>query len=90
MDLQLKGKRALVTGGSRGIGKAIAKALAHEGVDVALLARNPQALADTARELSAGSGRKVIGVVANTGDDEQVRSPWQAPPRNSAGRSTFW
>ena len=41
-----------VTGGSRGIGKAIAKALAQEGVDVALLARNPQALADTARELA--------------------------------------
>jgi len=80
MDLQLKGKRALVTGGSRGIGKAIAKALAHEGADVALLARNPQALADTARELSELSeltdehaGRKVVGVVANTGDDEQVK-----------------
>jgi NAD(P)-dependent dehydrogenase (short-subunit alcohol dehydrogenase family) len=73
MDLQLKGKRALVTGGSRGIGKAIAKALAQEGVDVALLARSPQALADTARELSEGSGRKVVGVAANTGDDEQVK-----------------
>jgi NAD(P)-dependent dehydrogenase (short-subunit alcohol dehydrogenase family) len=73
MDLQLKGKRALVTGGSRGIGKAIAKALAQEGVDVALLARNAQALADTARELAENSGRKVVGVVANTGDDEQVK-----------------
>jgi len=73
MDLQLKGKRALVTGGSRGIGKAIAKALLQEGVDVALLARNLQALADAARELSEGSGRKVVSVVANTGDDEQVK-----------------
>ena len=39
MDLQLKGKRALVTGGSKGIGKAIARALLLEGADVALLAR---------------------------------------------------
>ena len=44
MDLQLQGKRALVTGGSRGIGKAIARVLAQEGCDVALLARNREPL----------------------------------------------
>jgi NAD(P)-dependent dehydrogenase (short-subunit alcohol dehydrogenase family) len=40
MDLKLQGKHAIVTGGSRGIGKAIARELAHEGVDVAIVARN--------------------------------------------------
>ena len=73
MDLQLLGKRALVTGGSRGIGKAIARVLAQEGVDVALLARTPQPLADAAAELSAETGRRIIGVVADTTSDEAVR-----------------
>ena len=40
MDLRLQGKHAIVTGGSRGIGKAIARELAREGVDVAIVARN--------------------------------------------------
>lgn len=73
MDLELKDKRALVTGGSRGIGKAIARLLAQEGADVALLARNAQTLQATAEELSAETGRKVVGVSASTTSDEQVQ-----------------
>ncbi len=72
MDLELKGKRALVTGGSRGIGKAVARALAREGADVALLARDRERLAATAAELSAAFGGRVVAVVADTGDDAQV------------------
>ena len=72
MDLELKGKRALVTGGSRGIGKAVARALAREGADVALLARDRERLAAAAAELSAAFGGRVVAVVADTGDDAQV------------------
>ena len=73
MDLELKGKRALVTGGSRGIGKAIACVLAQEGADVALLARGTEALQATAAEIAAETGRRVVGVNANTTSDDQVR-----------------
>jgi NAD(P)-dependent dehydrogenase (short-subunit alcohol dehydrogenase family) len=72
MDLELTGKRAVVTGGNRGIGLAVARALAAEGCDVALVARDKAAL-DAAREaLTAASGRRVIGVACDTGDDESV------------------
>jgi NAD(P)-dependent dehydrogenase (short-subunit alcohol dehydrogenase family) len=72
MDLQLEGRRALVTGGSRGIGKAVARALLAEGAHVALLARHEPALRDAVAELGAQGGR-VVGVRADTTSDEQLR-----------------
>src|SRR5919202_974952 len=73
MDLDLKGKAAIVTGGSRGIGKAIARALADEGVDVAIVARSAEALQQTAAELAEATGRTVVPIVADTGNDESVK-----------------
>ena len=73
MDLELSGKRAIVTGGSRGIGKAIARLLAQEGADVALLARNPQTLAAAAAEIVAETGRTVVGISGDTTSDEQTQ-----------------
>ena len=70
MDLELGGKRALVTGGSRGIGKAIARLLAQEGADVALLARDAARLAAAAAEIAAQTGRRVVGVSADTTRDD--------------------
>ena len=58
MDLGPTGKKAIVTGGSLGIGKAIARELAREGVDVAIVARSKDQLDTTARELSAETGRR--------------------------------
>jgi NAD(P)-dependent dehydrogenase (short-subunit alcohol dehydrogenase family) len=72
MDLELKGKRAIVTGGSRGIGKVIARVLAAEGVDVAISARGEEQLKATAQELASASGRRVVPIVANTRSEADV------------------
>ena len=72
MDLELTGRRALVTGGSRGIGLAVARALAAEGADVALVARGEEALRSAAADVGRASGRTVIAAPADTGDDASV------------------
>jgi NAD(P)-dependent dehydrogenase (short-subunit alcohol dehydrogenase family) len=74
MDLELAGKTAIVTGGSRGIGKAIARELAAEGVDVAIVARSRDALEQTAAELAEATGRRIVPIVADTGSDESVKA----------------
>ena len=74
MDLELSGRRAVVTGGSRGIGKAIARALAAEGCDVGLVARHEVALEATAAELAGESGRRVVALRADTGVDAEVEA----------------
>ena len=73
MDLGLAGKRAIVTGGSRGIGRAVARQLALEGVDVGLAARDRQRLDQAAAALSAETGQRVVGRSCDTGDDASVR-----------------
>jgi NAD(P)-dependent dehydrogenase (short-subunit alcohol dehydrogenase family) len=72
LDLELTGKRAIVTGGSRGIGKAITRQLAEEGVDVVIAARNLAPLEATAREIAAATGRKIVPIAADMGDDDAV------------------
>ena len=69
MDLQLQGKRALVTGGSRGIGKAIARVLVEEGCDVVISARDPGRLAAAASEVGASSW-----FTCEMSEDESVES----------------
>ncbi len=65
MDLGLKGKVAIVTGGSKGIGKAIAYALADEGVSVAICARGMEGLQNTAKEIESKTGMKILPVQAD-------------------------
>ncbi|MEA2683712.1 MAG: hypothetical protein QOK05_2040 [Chloroflexota bacterium] len=73
MNLDLEGKVAVVTGGSRGIGKAIARQLAMEGCDVALVARREEPLKAAAVELAEATGRRVVAVPGDTTQDDSVR-----------------
>ena len=72
MDLGLQGKHAIVTGGSRGIGKAIARELAREGADVVIVARNTVDLEATARELAAETNRRIVPLAADVTSKDQV------------------
>ncbi len=74
MNLDLTGKTAIVTGGSRGIGKAIARELAGEGVDVAIVARTIGPLEQAAAELGEETGRRIVPVLADTGSDASVKA----------------
>lgn len=68
MDIQLKGKRALITGASRGLGFATARGLALEGCDVVISSRNSDILTDSARRLAGEAGTKVIPVPGDNTD----------------------
>lgn len=67
MDLGLNGKTALVLGGSKGLGRGVADALAGEGVAVAIAARGKEALDRAVAEITASGGR-ALGLVADTSD----------------------
>ena len=68
----LKGKTAIVTGASRGIGEAIARGFARAGADLVLVSRNKEALEKLAGEL-AGAGRKMLPVAADIGVPEEIQ-----------------
>ena len=73
MDLQLKGKTAVVTGATRGIGRAIAECFADEGANVAICARNAEQVAETVKALEA-KGVKAFGQVVDIADGPALKA----------------
>ena len=85
MDLQLKGKRALVTGGSRGIGLACARQLAREGCSVMLAARDAEALKAAAASIAEETGAQVTWRVVDTAQDASVKAMARAASSQLGG-----
>jgi 3-oxoacyl-[acyl-carrier protein] reductase len=73
MNTGLSGKTALITGGSQGIGKAIALSLAREGVRVGICARTESALDAAVREIGAATKAEAVAVPADCTDPEQIK-----------------
>jgi len=73
MDLQLKGSSALITGGTKGIGRAIADTLADEGCNIAICARNEDEVSAAVEALSA-KGVKAFGQAVDVGDGEAFKA----------------
>lgn len=74
MDLQLRGKRALISGGSKGIGCATAQMLAEEGCNLLLVARTPETLEQTANDIRNRYPVQVDTLPADLSDDEAVQA----------------
>ncbi|MBM3924594.1 MAG: SDR family oxidoreductase [SAR202 cluster bacterium] len=74
MDLGLKGKTAIVTGGSQGIGKATALALAREGVNVAICARGEGPLRQAAREIADATGVNTVPIRADVTNPSDIQA----------------
>lgn len=73
MDTGLAGRAAVVSGGSKGVGKGIARALAAEGVNLVLLARTEAAVQEAARQIAEEFGVTAIGIAADVSDTTSLR-----------------
>jgi 3-oxoacyl-[acyl-carrier protein] reductase len=73
MEILLDGRSAVITGGSKGLGLAMAQRLAASGADVAILARTPETLAEAKQQIQAGAQGKVTAVSADVSKAVDIR-----------------
>jgi NAD(P)-dependent dehydrogenase (short-subunit alcohol dehydrogenase family) len=78
MDLKLAGKKAIVTGGSKGIGRETTRILAEEGCDVAITARDQGRLEDVAKEIASATGRTITPLAGDMSVQEDVERSMNA------------
>jgi 3-oxoacyl-[acyl-carrier protein] reductase len=97
MDIRLDGKSAIVTGGSKGLGLAIAKEYAASGADVAILARDPATLADAGAEIQRHASGKVAAISCDVSQMAPIKAAYDRVMSefgkvdifvNNAGQST--
>ena len=74
MDLQLEGKTAIVTGGSRGIGKAVARVLSADGCSVVITGRYADTLSESAEDIAGDTGGRVVPIVSDMTSTDQVNA----------------
>ncbi|MGH7099774.1 MAG: SDR family NAD(P)-dependent oxidoreductase, partial [Stellaceae bacterium] len=74
MDIRLDGKSAVITGGSKGLGLAIAEEYAKSGANVAILARDPATLAEAKKKIEAGAaGGKIAAISCDVAKADAIR-----------------
>jgi NAD(P)-dependent dehydrogenase (short-subunit alcohol dehydrogenase family) len=85
MDMELQNKVAVITGGSAGIGLAVAEALSREGVHLLLCARDESRVNEAARNIAVSSGVKAVGVAADVATAEGVAALLKAADESFGG-----
>ena len=88
MDLGLKGKKAIVTGGTRGIGRAIANLLTEEGCDIGICARTAAQIEEAVAAFKA-KGVKAFGSVVDVTDGAQFTASSSQLSRRSAASTSL-
>src|ERR1700736_615012 len=78
MEIRLDGRSAVITGGSKGLGLAMAEKFASSGADVAILARNPDTLAEAKQQIQAAGKGKIATVSADVSKAADIRRAYDA------------